>query len=164
MPELRWDIFLVSTVISRFWQKNYFCVSFFCLLAQGYPLPMIKCWYFDRRMSSGPASAATWSHGLIGLAEIANTCYIHTLSHWKCRSPSDFAQMQKRTFSIIEGKTDYSLFVWSKQWVFSIRKARERVVQDVGQTTELCSRSGDREGGCPFCKGGELSLNFTFFQ
>ena len=164
MPELSWDIFLVSTVISRFCQKNTTSVLYKFFLLIGTGLPMIQCWYFDRRMSSGLASAATWSHGLIGLAEIANTCYIHTLSHWKCRSPSDFAQMQKRTFSIIEGKTDYSLFVWSKQWVFSIRKARERVVQDVGQTTELCSRSGDREGGCPFCKGGELSLNFTFFQ
>ena len=39
---------------------------------------------------------------------------------------------------------------------FLYPKARERVVQDAGQTTELCSRSGDREGGCPLCKRGEL--------
>ena len=37
------------------------------LLLIGKGVAMVQCWYFHRRMSSGPASPATWSHGLIGL-------------------------------------------------------------------------------------------------
>ena len=75
------------------------------------------------------------------------------LTLFKCRKELSLSLRRKKII----------LSLWSKKWVFSILQARERVVQDAGQTAKLCSRSGDWKGGCPLCKRGELSLDFTFF-
>ena len=142
----------------------------------GKGVAMVRCWYFHRRMSSGPASPATWSHGLIGLLIIfyhKSTFSIHEQLFTNNLTPPTYffptlmdifvtIWISRCPLVLFKYKKNYSLnilFVWKNKWIFSIPRLEKESFKTLDKPQSFAHAQEIEKEAVLFAK--EVNFHFS---